>query len=110
MGAALSDFATKLLTPDEYDCNLCGLTYGLVSMKKPWKEFIDQLDAEVVFLHKDEFSQQYPHYETEFPVVLREQNGSVQKVLPADSINQLKSLDELESVVEVALTQLTSNE
>lgn len=45
----------KVFPPKTYACNLCGITYGALSVKKEWAQFIEKLPLETEFLHRDEF-------------------------------------------------------
>ncbi|MFC2168617.1 hypothetical protein ACFLRW_06480 [Acidobacteriota bacterium] len=70
----LGDFAHKFVRPSTYPCNLCALTYGNLSMKMEWKEFISNLDIDVEFIHKNDFRIKYKT-NGEFPsAYLREDN------------------------------------
>src|SRR3989344_5020455 len=57
--AELSDVVTKIVAPSQYECNLCKITYGPLSMKEEWAQFLATLPQEKVFLHKDELKGQY---------------------------------------------------
>jgi len=37
--AQVSDAVKKIVAPGTYQCNLCRITYGAVSMKDEWKTF-----------------------------------------------------------------------
>ena len=54
LNAAL-DVANKLLSPSTYNCQLCQMTYGVVSEKEAWKEFRETATEELLFLHRDEY-------------------------------------------------------
>ena len=56
---SLTDAVHKMVSPSTYQCSLCALTYGNVSMKKEWREFIESLPFDVLFLYKDEFIKHY---------------------------------------------------
>ena len=51
----MTDIAHKIFSPDTYSCNLCMITHDNLSMRSEWKNFIEQLDIELAFLHRDEF-------------------------------------------------------
>jgi len=51
---SLADLAHKIFSPQTYQCNLCAITYSAAGMKKEWKDFLDQLDVPMEFLHRDE--------------------------------------------------------
>ena len=84
----LTDAAHKALSPDTYECNLCKLTYGLTSMKKEWKAFIQEYD--VVFTYKDAFGVK------EAPAVY-DDNKTL--VISTNAINACSSLHELQELV-----------
>lgn len=95
---AFSDFAHKVLSPSTYQCSLCALTFGNFSMKQEWKLFIETLPVKTVFLHKDEFLNQYK-IGTEFPAIFMEENGSVKSLLTKDKIEQCKTLQQLKDII-----------
>ena len=49
----LTDIAHKIFSPDTYSCNLCMITHDNLSMRSEWKDFIEKLDIELEFLHRD---------------------------------------------------------
>ena len=51
--AGLSDAVIKIVAPSQSECNLCKITYGPLSMKEEWTQFLETLPQEKVFLHKD---------------------------------------------------------
>jgi len=46
---ALIDQGKKYLTPSEYACQLCMVSYGPLGMRKDWKKFVKRLPYEIVF-------------------------------------------------------------
>jgi len=96
----VTDFAHKLLKSETYACNLCMLTYGSVKMKKEWKEFVESLHREVVFLHRDEFQKKYPqHKEVLLPAIFRESCDTLDIVVSAEQINETKTVKDLITLV-----------
>lgn len=93
---SITDAAHKTLRPGTYACNLCRLTYGNLTMKKKWKEFIESLDLEAEFLHKDEFKNQFSDKDIQLPAVLSEE-GEV--LITAPEINDQDSLEDLMSLM-----------
>jgi len=74
----VSDAVKKIVTPSKYECNLCMVTYGAISMKDEWKEFLDALLFEKEFLHRDEFQKQYPELKsTKLPAIFISQNNTL---------------------------------
>ncbi|MBJ47660.1 MAG: hypothetical protein CMG59_00560 [Candidatus Marinimicrobia bacterium] len=54
------DFFHKIISPQTYQCSLCKITYGNVSMKDQWKEYIDGLNYDIEFLYMNNFSESHP--------------------------------------------------
>ena len=88
----LMDIGHKALDPDTYQCNLCSLTHGVLSEHKQWKEFREQSSAEMKFLHRDEFEQEYQR-KFDYPVVLKEDELEV--VISQAELNDIPTLDRL---------------
>ena len=89
----LIDIGHKALSPQTYECNLCGLTFGLFTEHKQWKQFREESDTEMEFLHRDEFEQKYAR-KFKYPVILKnDENLSV--AISEAELNEIKTLDEL---------------
>ena len=95
----LIDIGHKAISPQTYECNLCGLTFGLVSEHKQWKKFREKSNIEMEFLHRDEFEQKYAQ-KFEYPVILKE-DKNLSVVISQAELNKIKTLDELISQVEI---------
>ena len=105
--AQVSDFARKIVAPQTYRCNLCMITYGLFEMKGEWKEFLDTLPQQKIFLHKDEFTKKYQSYaKIQLPAIFVIPNGIVNELISAQEINYEKSAAELK---ELLLLKLKKN-
>ncbi|MFT5103862.1 MAG: hypothetical protein ACI86C_001522 [Candidatus Latescibacterota bacterium] len=90
---ALLDVVHKVVSPSTYTCNLCDITFEIISEKKEWKDFREASNIEMVFLHKDEFLKQYrskwlPKYV--FPIVLSEENYGLEIYITPEVINNLE--------------------
>jgi hypothetical protein len=99
----MTDIAHKILSPSTYSCNLCAITYGLVTEKEEWREFIEQLEIPVEFLHRDEFELQYGATQSHYPVVLKRDGEAINVLLPPEEINCCKDIAELRQLIEVAI-------
>lgn len=64
-------------------------------MVLPWKKFLDTVSAQKVFLHRNEFREQYPYQAILYPAILWEEKGIVQILLAAAEINASDSLESL---------------
>ena len=94
----LIDIGHKAISPQTYECNLCDLTFGLFKEHKKWKQFREESNTEMEFLHRDEFEQKYAR-KFEYPVILKEDNDLSVMISQAE-LNEIKTLDELISKVE----------
>lgn len=92
----LADAAHKILSPDTYRCNLCKVTHGWFTERTQWRDFVQSLDAECRFLHRDEFHQLFPSLRTTaLPAVFRIDDGAPHVCLPATELNTCADLDAL---------------
>jgi len=105
IASLIKDTAHKLVSPKTYPCNLCRLTYPLASMKGEWRKFIESLPHEVVFLHRDEFREQYPDQKNvQLPAVFKTDTSAPQLLISHNEINKAKNLSELIEVVKKSLS------
>lgn len=94
----LMDIGHKAISPRTYECNLCGLTFGMFFEHKKWKEFREQSNTEMEFLHRDEFEQKYDR-KFDYPLVLKQDN-ELSVMIPQAELNQIQTIDELIAKVE----------
>ncbi|TAI46881.1 GTPase [Flagellimonas allohymeniacidonis] len=95
---AILDSMHKVFSPATYDCNLCDITFGVVSENRAWKKFRKEHSADMMFLHKDEFNKQYASkfgYKFTYPLVLVEGERGLEVFISTDELNQLKTSKEL---------------
>ena len=100
-GAAsvVKDFWKKILRPSSYECNLCLQTFSLFNMKKSWKGFIQNLEIETEFLHRDEFEEKYEINDAKYPSAYIQENGDFTLFITQDEMNAVKTIDELKKIV-----------
>lgn len=94
----LLDIGHKVISPETYECNLCALTYGVVSENKKWKQFREKSNIEMEFLHRDEFEQKY-RQKFDYPVILKE-DEELSVLISRTELNEIETLDELISRVD----------
>ncbi|MBN2155547.1 MAG: hypothetical protein JW776_05855 [Candidatus Lokiarchaeota archaeon] len=94
----IKDYFHKIFSPSTYDCNLCGISFGLGGMKRDWKTYIEELTFPVEFLHRDEFKKRYPNKQKEFPSAWIERNNNIELLISSNEMNQPKSLEDLISL------------
>ena len=95
----VKDFWKKILRPSSYECNLCMQTFGAFSMKKEWKTFINKINIDTEFLHRDEFEKKYLIKDSKYPLAYILENGKLILLISDDEMNSMKSLDEMEVLV-----------
>ncbi len=100
---AVKDAFHKTVLPKRYQCNLCAVTFGPVSMKSEWKKYIQSLDIEIEFLHKDEFRDQYEGEIVPFPAAFLVNGGKPEILITKEEIDGCKTVDDLISLVERSL-------
>ncbi len=103
---AISDSIHKVMSPDTYECQLCKITYGMTSMQKEWRQFLDGLVAKKTFLHRNEFQKQYPDIPSNLPAIFTEEAGQLYPFLNADEINQCEDLDALIEAVSTRIAAM----
>lgn len=110
---SLTDIAHKIISPDTYQCNLCNLTHGYFKARQEWVKFLSDLDADIEFLHRDEFLQKYPSYNqltNRFPAIFIQQDTGLKLWMGSEIINRMMSTKELMQAIhnELSAAQPTS--
>lgn len=95
----LADAAHKIFSPRTYACRLCALTYGALSMRGEWKQFLDGLGRPLEFLHADELAARYGLKGVPLPVVLRREGSGLKVLADAGAINECRTLDDLKRLI-----------
>ena len=101
----LLDLAHKTFSPRTYGCNLCAVTYSPLGMKREWREFIRGLDADVVFVHRDELHQVCGGEPVALPAVFVHEHGCLRVWIPASDINTARTLADLKRMVQRRLCE-----
>lgn len=99
---AILDSMHKMFSPSTYECNLCDITYGLVSENRTWKKFRQDSPYAMEFLHKEEFAKKYASkfgYKFTFPIVLTEGGNGLEVLIPTEELNTLKTAHALVRLV-----------
>jgi hypothetical protein len=99
---AILDVYHKIASPKTYQCNLCKLTHGLFTERKIWNRFKKSLNAELQFLHVDEFRAQYKSkfgHKFTFPIVLVNGETGLEVFIATKELNKLKNTNELMQLV-----------
>ena len=95
----VTDIAHKILSPDTYACQLCNLTHGHFRVRREWVAFLENLDIECRFLHRDEFQAEYGSGDIGLPAIYLEQNGTLTPWINRKDIEACQSLDALKTLI-----------
>jgi hypothetical protein len=86
-------------------CTLSALIFSPVGMKKEWKRFTGNLGIPVRFLHSDEAGKELKDIHAAFPAVFLQTGDIVRVIIHAEDINRCATLEDLMSLVTLALQQ-----
>ncbi|NJC88118.1 MAG: hypothetical protein FIB02_06230 [Desulfuromonas sp.] len=102
----VSDIAHKIFSPETYSCNLCAITYGNFGMRAEWKTYLESLEADFEFLHRDELADKYGFPALALPTILLKNGETVAEWINAGEINRCHSLDDLKRLISRRLAGL----
>ena len=94
----IRDLAHKIARPSTYPCNLCAVTFGNLGMKMEWKKFVNSLDVDVEFLHKNEFKEKF-NKDGKFPSAYIIRENDLQIFISQAEMNAVKNQYELMAMV-----------
>ena len=102
----ITDIAHKVLSPDTYACQLCALTHGHFRVREDWVRFLEGLDADCEFLHRDEFRSRYdPAHVHALPAIFIKTADGISPWLDADTLKASADLPDLKSLIQRRLNQ-----
>jgi hypothetical protein len=97
---AIMDSAHKLFAPTTYQCSLCAITYGMVSMRAEWKDYMGKLPYETRFYHRDGFRQEWPSQNEPLPAIfILEDDGALRTLVHAHELDAQKSIAQLTALL-----------
>jgi hypothetical protein len=97
---AIMDSAHKLFAPSTYQCSLCAITHGMLTMRHEWKDYMRNLPYETRFYHRDGFRQEWPNQLAKLPAIfMQEEDGSLTTVISAEELNQQSSIAQLTAML-----------
>jgi len=103
----LSDIAHKMFSPETYKCNLCNLTHGYFQEREEWKAFLENLDADIEFLHRDEYVLKFvtkgTEVEVDLPAIFVKDGDELKLWIDKAVINKMSSTDELMKLIREAV-------
>lgn len=95
----VTGIAHKILSPLTYACQLCSLTHGYFRVRREWEAFLEDLDIECRFLHRDEFQTKYGKGRIDPPAIYVEQNGALDPWANRKDIEACPNLDALKTLI-----------
>ena len=94
--STVTDFAHKIVSPETYSCNLCKITYGNITMKSSWKDYVGSLNCEKEFLHRNEFQSRYPEFKgCDLPAIFACMQDEIKMLVSAQEINAVNDIEGL---------------
>lgn len=103
IGNSILDIGHKVLSPNTYKCNLCDLTFGILTENTEWKKYRESSDHKLEFLHKDEFEKKYSEKRV-YPIVLGlNKANTFKELINSERLNNIKSVKELISEINEVL-------
>lgn len=95
----ITDIAHKVISPATYSCQLCSLTHSYFTIKKDWTNFLEGLDAELEFLHRDELQAKYGMSDVSLPVILLNRDNRQTIWISTDEIAACPDIDTLKALI-----------
>lgn len=104
--SAAADALHKLVSPRTYGCALCAITYGAVTMRREWKDYLSRLPYPAEFLHRDEFQARWPGFDVTLPAILLDRGGLLPEVLVrSGEMRRNQRVSELIATLDAALAR-----
>ena len=101
------DFVHKILSPSTYQCSLCKITYGNVSMRNKWKKYIYNSNYDFEFLYKNNYLEYHKDLKIEnFPVAYKYNGNSYDIFI---SKEEFDSCDDLDSLIQIVNQKLNKD-
>ena len=104
---ALVHAVHKAVRPETYECTLCAITYGAVSMRGEWRRFLNSLPMEKVFHHRDDFADAFPGHDFDLATILMRQEGREPEVLV--SKHDLDGVASVSELIDMTIDRLAEH-
>lgn len=104
LGAVLFDAVHKLVRPGTYPCDLCAITFGAMSMRATWRDWLKAQPFLSEFYHRQDFHRAFPALvHLPLPAILRRDGDELALLLGPDDMRADMAVAELVTAVESAL-------
>lgn len=97
--STVKDYFHKAFRPDTYQCNLCAVTFGPLGKDRSWKNFTENLEIPVKFLHRDEFHQNFDVPDAKFPSAYLKESDDLKIFITKEEMNNVSEITELKNLV-----------
>ena len=91
---SLIDFTHKVISPDNYECNLCAITYGTFTKKNLWADYIESIPIASIFTYKDKIIDKKLD-NVILPAVFLKKNDRFIQLISSVELNKLNNLQGL---------------
>lgn len=95
------DFAHKIVSPSTYSCDLCSLTYWDFSIKKEWREYVDNLNQRWIQtqFYYEESASNFGLWIDKLPAIIFEDDALRRPILLWKEFENIATLSDLESII-----------
>lgn len=102
---ALTDSVKKVLSKDDYECSLCAVTHGMVSMRYEWRKFLGGLPHDKAFYHRDDLPARYVEAGIMLPVIMLDDGETTPTTLiNSQELAQINDLSQLMDLLKQRLS------
>ncbi len=104
IAAGILDSVHKVVSPGTYPCSLCAVTYGLVGMRREWRDWLASLAIPAVFHHRRDFRAAWPAAaDWPLPLVALARGDRLQLLLGEAALAALPDIAALKAALAAAL-------
>ena len=104
---SLIDWAHKIVSPDTYECSLCGITYDNLGKRDEWAAFLKDLKIKSSFIYKDQIINDQKLKDASLPCAYLKKSNDIRLLISSDEMNAYKDLEELIVSLRKKLEELT---
>ena len=104
---SLIDWAHKIVSPDTYECSLCGITYDNLGKRVEWAAFLKELKIKSSFIYKDQIIDDEKLKDASLPCAYLKKPNDMKLLISSDEMNSYKNLNELIDSLRKKLDELT---
>ncbi len=97
---SIMDAAHKLFAPSTYQCALCVITHGALTMRSEWKEYMSNLPYETRFYYRDSFRKDWPTVNADMPAIFfQTKEGKLSLLVPKEDLESISSVAQLAAIL-----------